>query len=1193
MRGDSQVRLMNALIDHISGTDAFKEIVRRVREGRPGQSICGIGGTQKAYLVAALARSLESRSLVVVTYSQFEADRLSEHLASFLPDCSIGMFSAYDILPHHEILRSLDVAEARMAVIRDAIAGAHSVVVIPVKALVRRIVDKNVLAEASFSVRIGDVLETDRVARRLAKLGYKRSDVVENKGEFCVRGGILDVFPIADEKPARIEFFDNEIDSIRQFNPETQRSEGEQQSVFIYPATEFVYDPSEGEAAAARITVELNATADRLRKMERVAQAETLIEQVSEHLAVIREGAEPNLAEEYATHFGKRMVSILSYFRDSLVIIDEPARVADALDGISKEIRSSYVTMIEQGRILPSQSDVYLTPEAVAAELSEYQSISLALLARGLSAAEAYNRCDLGFKSVPVYQGNLDKIIADLTAWKLKRMRVLIAVSTKDRGHRLVELFRERGIESTYSDDLSDSLVRGAIVVTAWDLDGGFVLDDADLVVLTEAEIQGRKRTRHRMRFDDEAGKITSYTDLKAGDLVVHIAHGIGRYVGVETLEIAGTRRDYLLVKYAGDDKLYVPTDQVDMLQKYIGVEGSEPKLNKMGGTEWNRAKAKARKSVQDLADGLLQLYAEREAIQGHSFSPDTVWQDEFEEAFIHEETPDQLRVVEEVKRDMESPRPMDRLICGDVGYGKTEVAIRAAFKCVMDEKQVAVLVPTTILAQQHYTTFSERFRGYPVNIAVLSRFQSRKEQADAIRGLKNGKVDIVIGTHRLLQKDVRFKDLGLLVIDEEQRFGVAHKERLKELKKSVDVITLTATPIPRTLHMSMVGVRDMSVIHTAPKNRYPIRTFVVEYDQNLIREVILREIDRGGQVYFVHNRVEDIDAVLAFLTRLIPEARFGVAHGQMTETRLERTMLRFLQREFDVLVCTTIVESGLDIANVNTILIDNADRLGLAQLYQLRGRVGRSNRVAYCYLMYRKDRSLSEIAEKRLEAIREFSELGSGFKIAMRDLEIRGAGNILGPEQHGNIAAVGFEMYCKLLEETVNEKRGKPKEEKRPDPTIELDVDAYIPDDYVSDPGVKIEVYKRINAIKTPDDARDVEDELGDRFGAVPETVLCLVGIARIRAYARPLKVASIASQEKHVLVRFDDSVEFSGRSIMELTQKHKRRLIFNVGRTPSLRIKIEGLQGLALVNVVEGILRDVAEALNVRVAPVLALQG
>ncbi len=1184
---------MNSLLDYISDTDAYRQIVRRIADGWPQQSVCGISGTQKAYLLAALSRSLSGRPMVVVTYSQYEADRLFERLSCFIDESAIGVFPAYDILPHHELLRSLDVAADRMTVIRAAMAGALPITVIPAKALVRKILDKRDLLSASLLVRVGDVFEHEQIASRLVYLGYRRSDVVENKGEFCVRGGIVDVFPIADEEPIRIEFFDDEVESIRRFDPETQRSEGQINEVFLYPASEFVYQRDEGEAAAERIKRELAHTVDRLRKMERGAQAERLEEQVKEHIAAIEQGTEPDLAEEYASHFERSMASILSYFDNPLVVLDEPIRVADAIDGISKEIRSSYVTMIEQGKILPSQSEVYFAPELVSEEFERYQCLNLALLSRGLPSKHQRGRCELAFKSPPAYQGSLDKIIADLKAWKQNRKRVLVVVNTKERGNRLVDLFREREVESAYSEDLRDSLVRGAVVVTSSDLDGGFIFDDAHLVVLTETEIQGRKRARRRFRFDDEAAKITSYTDLKAGDLVVHVAHGIGRYVGVETLEIAGTKRDYLLVRYAGDDKLYVPTDQVDLLQKYIGVEGAVPKLNKMGGTEWSRTKARARKSVQDLADGLLQLYAAREAIQGHAFSPDTVWQDEFEEAFEHDETPDQLRVIEEVKRDMESSRPMDRLICGAVGYGKTEIAIRAAFKCIMDEKQVAVLVPTTILAQQHYTTFSERFTGYPVNIAVLSRFQTRKEQADIIRGLKNGKVDIVIGTHRLLQKDIRFKDLGLLVIDEEQRFGVAHKERLKEMKKTVDVLTLTATPIPRTLHMAMVGVRDMSVINTPPRDRFPVRTFVVEHDPNLIREVILREIDRGGQVYYVYNRVEDIDAVAAYLIGLIPEARFGVAHGQMTESRLERTMMRFLQREFDVLVCTTIIESGLDIANVNTILIDHADKLGLAQLYQLRGRVGRSNRVAYCYLMYRKDRMLSEVAEKRLEAIREFSELGSGFKIAMRDLEIRGAGNILGPEQHGNIAAVGFEMYCKLLEEAVKERRGALKRQQLPDPTIELAVDAYIPDYYVSDPGVKIEVYKRINSIKTVDDADDVENELRDRFGNIPEAVQCLVGIARIKVYARALGVAAIVQQGNQVTIRLHAGLEFSANSIMEIAHKYRRRLIFNVGRKPSMRVKVDGLEPIAQVQLITDVLEDVADALNIRVKPQLVFQS
>jgi len=681
------------------------------------------------------------------------------------------------------------------------------------------------------------------------------------------------------------------------------------------------------------------------------------------------------------------------------------------------------------------------------------------------------------------------------------------------------------------------------------------------LLILTEAEIFGRVRRRKKVkaRFGKEGIRLSDFGELTVGDYVVHINHGIGRYLGIKKLEIGASCRDYLEIEYAGQDRLYVPTDQVNLIQKYVGIEDTPPKINRLGGGEWQKVKNRVQESIKEMADNLLRLYADRFTAKGYVYPPDTVWQKEFEEAFIYEETPDQIRATEEIKRDMESSRPMDRLLCGDVGYGKTEVAMRAAFKAVTEGKQVAVLVPTTILAQQHFQTFTQRFSGYPVVIGVLSRFQSPAEQERIVKGLKNGTIDLVIGTHRLLSKDVAFKDLGLLIVDEEQKFGVLHKERLKELKKNVDALTLTATPIPRTLHMSLIGIRDMSVIETPPEDRFPVKTYVIEFNEDVIAEAIRRELDRGGQVFFVYNRVQTIERMASYLQQLIPEARIEIAHGQMNEDTLEEVMLSFYEGASDILVCTTIIENGLDIPNVNTLIVYDADRLGLSQLYQLRGRVGRSNRVAYAYFTYRKDRMLGEMAEKRLAAIRDFTDLGSGFKIALRDLEIRGAGNLLGPEQHGHIAAIGFDLYCKLLEEAIKERRGE-KRPDTPDPTIEVEIDAYIDEGYISDPAQKVEIYKKIAAVSSLSEADEVEEEIEDRFGDLPEAVRNLLEISRLKVLAKQLGIETITSERGEIVARFLPGLSLDAERIASLLVNSRAQVRYQSGRQQMLKWRMAG---------------------------------
>lgn len=756
---------------------------------------------------------------------------------------------------------------------------------------------------------------------------------------------------------------------------------------------------------------------------------------------------------------------------------------------------------------------------------------------------------NIACKPMQSFHGQMHVLKAEIERWKKGRFTVVFLGADKNRAEKIQSVLEDYEIEAAY---VAEDLIPGHIQVAEGNLNTGFELPMCKLAVITEEELfnkKAKKKTRRQKLSNAE--RIKNYSELNVGDYVVHVNHGIGKYLGIVTLEINGVHKDYLHIKYQGSDKLYVPVDQIDLVQKYVGSEGKEPKLYKLGGSEWKRVKRKVQSSIQDIADDLVKLYAEREASKGFAFSPDGDMQREFEAAFPYKETEDQLRSIQEIKRDMEKEKPMDRLLCGDVGYGKTEVAIRAAFKAMMDGKQVAMLVPTTILAQQHFETVTERFHGYPIKVGLLSRFRTRKEQNETIKGLRNGTIDMVIGTHRLLSKDIQFHDLGLLIIDEEQRFGVSHKEKIKKLKTNVDVLTLTATPIPRTLHMSMVGVRDLSVIETPPENRFPVQTYVLEYNDQMVREAIERELARDGQVYFLYNRIEDIERKAEEIARLVPDARVAYAHGRMTESQLESVIFGFLEGEYDVLVTTTIIETGVDIPNVNTLIVNDADRMGLSQLYQLRGRVGRSNRVAYAYFTYRKDKVLAEASEKRLQAIKEFTELGSGFKIAMRDLSIRGAGNLLGAQQHGFIDSVGFDLYSQMLKEAIEARKGADgEEEKLPPFEVELEIDAYIPDAYIKDGYQKIEMYKRFRGIETLEDIEELKVEMIDRFGDYPQQVSDLFTIAEMKVYAKEAMLSSIKQNKQLITILMSEkgSKQVNGPKVVDIVRQYGRSAGFGM---------------------------------------------
>lgn len=930
-------------------------------------------------------------------------------------------------------------------------------------------------------------------------------------------------------------------------------------------------------------------------KLERILfspddAAAKLRERVEGHLEKLREGIFFEGADLYAPYFYPEGASLLDYFAvPPLVVVDETARIREAAAEVESLGRDRQVSYLEKGGLLPGQLGLYMGFDQLAHRLKRWQTIHLSLLLRKVPGVDPQNVVSVqGAKPMQEFHGQWPLFKEELDRWVAQRYRIFLLAATEERRQRLREQMLEADRIPTLAEPQTgaDGLpawpapAPGAVQIGIGSVEAGFQWPALRLVVVTDGEIFGRTKKRRRSQSSGlarEGARITSYQDLQVGDYVVHQVHGIGRYLGVQSETILGVTRDYLVIQYEGSDRLKIPTDQIDQISKYIGAEGHEPKLNRLGGSEWSKVKARVKESIREMAAELLRIQAMREAMPGHAFSPDTPWQKEFEDAFPYEETPDQLQAAEEIKRDMEKPRPMDRLLLGDVGYGKTEVALRAAFKAIADGKQVAFLVPTTILAQQHYVTCLQRFSGFPIRIDVLNRFKTPKEQQKTLEALARGEVDLIIGTHRLLSDDVRFKDLGLLIVDEEQRFGVQHKEKLKALRATVDVLTLSATPIPRTLHMAMVGIRDISTITTPPEDRYPVETYVAEADDDLIREAITRELYRGGQVYYVYNRVHDIDKVAAKVQRLVPEARVAVAHGQMKEEKLEQVMMDFLDREYDVLVATTIIESGLDIPNVNTIIVEDADQLGLAQLYQLRGRVGRSNRVGYAYFLYRKNKVLSEVAEKRLQAIKDFTELGSGFKIALRDLEIRGAGNLLGPEQHGFIVSVGFDLYTQLLEETVRELKGEAPPPPEFQPAVELSVDAYISDQYISDPRQKIEAYRKLRAVRSLEDAQDLAEEWTDRYGPMPQPVANLLALARIKVLAAAAGVTAVQQMKDRVTVKFLADRRPDPAVVADLNRKYRGRIQLSTYRQPSLVLRVQDFTPADLLYALEDILSKI----------------
>ena len=1184
----------------------YDNLVQALKSGKGPLQVTGTLDSQKVHLMYELGEASAFAWKLVVTYDDTRAKEIYDDFRSFTSQ--VWLYPAKDLLFYSADIHGNLMTRQRIAVLRRLMEDREGVVVTTMDGLMDHLLPLKYLREQSITVESGQVIDLDSWKERLVAMGYERMAQVDGMGQFSIRGGIVDIFPLTEEVPVRIELWDDEVDSIRTFDLESQRSVEQLESITIYPAAEVVLSGDQLAAGIRRLEKEEKTYEKALREQHKPEEAHRIHTIIEELRNGLDEGWRIGGLDAYIRYFCPDTVSFLEYFPqgESVIYLDEPARLKEKGETVELEFRESMVHRLEKGYLLPGQTGLLYPAAEVLARMQKPFAVMLTGLDQKLPGMKVNQKFSIDVKNVNSYQNSFEILIKDLTRWKKEGYRVILLSPSRTRASRLASDLREYdlraycpdvretdsgngGGDNTGSPDSGNPVavnaaankVRpGEILVTYGNLHRGFEYPLLKFVFITEGDMFGVEKKRKRRKKTNYQGKaIQSFTELSVGDYVVHEEHGLGIYKGIEKVERDKVIKDYIKIEYGDGGNLYLPATRLESIQKYAGAEAKKPKLNKLGGAEWNKTKTRVRGAVQEIAKDLVKLYAARQEKAGFQYGPDTVWQREFEELFPYDETDDQMDAIDAVKKDMESRKIMDRLICGDVGYGKTEVALRAAFKAVQDSKQVVYLVPTTILAQQHYNTFVQRMKDFPVRVDMLSRFCTPARQKRTLEDLRKGMVDIVIGTHRVLSKDMQFKDLGLLIINEEQRFGVAHKEKIKHLKENVDVLTLTATPIPRTLHMSLAGIRDMSVLEEPPVDRMPIQTYVMEYNEEMVREAINRELARNGQVYYVYNRVTDIDEVAGRVQALVPDAVVTFAHGQMREHELERIMADFINGEIDVLVSTTIIETGLDIPNANTMIIHDADRMGLSQLYQLRGRVGRSNRTSYAFLMYKRDKLLREEAEKRLQAIREFTELGSGIKIAMRDLEIRGAGNVLGAEQHGHMEAVGYDLYCKMLNQAVLALKGETLEEDSYETVVECDIDAYIPGRYIKNEYQKLDIYKRISAIETEEEYMDMQDELMDRFGDIPHSVENLLKIAAIRALAHRAYVTEVVINRQEVRLTMHQKAKLQVEKIPDLVRSYKGDLKLVPGDVPSFHYvdrRNKNQDSLEMMGKAEEILKD-----------------
>ncbi|BFK50875.1 transcription-repair coupling factor [Blautia wexlerae] len=1104
---------MKAFLTPLQGLAEFEQIKEKSKTNKGILQVSGCMESQKSHLMYGLSGIAPYR--LILAEDERRAREIYEDYRFY--DRKVYSYPAKDLLFFQADIHGNLLIRQRMKVIKALLEEKELTVVTSIDGCMDFLESLEKIKEQLIHYESDSTVDTEQLKNQLVALGYERVGQVEMPGQFSVRGGIVDIYCLTEENPWRIELWGDEIDSIRSFDPESQRSLENLEELTIYPAVEHIGD--------------------------------------------------------------KDMVSFLDYFPEerTIIFLDEPNRLTEKGGAVEEEYRQSRMHREEKGsRNLPE--NWLCSFEQLQKELNKRNCISVCALEPKQAGWKVREKFYLEVKSISAYNNSFELLVKDLHQYKKQGYRIVLLSGSRTRAERLAKDLQEEGLAAFYGQDYDREICPGEIMVVYGHAKKGFEYPLIKFAVMTESDIFGQEQKKKKKKKNYSGSRIQDFAELSIGDFVVHEKHGLGIYRGIEKVEVDRIVKDYIKIEYRGGSNLYIPATQLDCLQKYSGADASKaPKLNKLGTQEWNKTKSKVRGAVKNIAKELVELYAVRQEKEGYVCGPDTVWQREFEEMFPYEETEDQLSAIEDAKRDMESTRIMDRLICGDVGYGKTEVALRAAFKEVQESRQVAYLAPTTILAQQIYNTFVQRMKEFPVRVELLCRFRTPAQQKKAIEDLKKGQVDVIIGTHRILSKDVQFKNLGLLIVDEEQRFGVTHKEKIKQLKKNVDVLTLTATPIPRTLHMSLIGIRDMSVLEEPPMDRMPIQTYVMEYDEETVREAINRELRRGGQVYYVYNRVTDIADVALRIAKLVPDARVDFAHGQMSERELENVMYSFVNGDIDVLVSTTIIETGLDISNVNTMIIHDSDRYGLSQLYQLRGRIGRSNRTAYAFLMYRKNVMLKETAEKRLAAIREYTDLGSGFKIAMRDLELRGAGNLLGAQQHGHMNAVGYDLYCKMLNEAVKEAKGIHTMEDF-ETSVDLNVDAYIPDSYISNEFQKLDIYKRIAGIETQQDYDDMLEELLDRFGEPGKAVLNLLAIAKLKAIAHQGYVTEIKQTGKTVRFTLYEKARLNTEGFPALMQKYRRGLQFKNEQEPKFILEPQGNLILALTEFAEE-LKSMAE--------------
>lgn len=1144
----------------------YTDMKQDMDKGKGPIQVSGVTDSQKIHVMHELSKDNPWR--LVVTYDDTRAKEIFDDFSYFEPNT--WLYPARDLLFYSSDIHGNLLTRQRMQVFKHLLEDEGGVVVTTVDGLMDHLLPLSMIKESCLNIMVGQTLDMEEIKHLLTGMGYERMGQVDGMGQFSVRGGILDVFPLTEEVPVRIELWGDEVDSIRSFDADSQRSIQQMDEVTIYPAAELILTKKDIEEGILCLEADEKKQEKAFRDQKKPEEAQRIRRAVGELVESLKEGFDVQTLDAYIRYFYKDTVSFLDYMKEvgakvTLVssttetgkqtsglalILDEPQRMKEKAETVETEFRESMSHRLEQGYILPGQADLLFASKTVLADCHTPHSIFMTGLDQRLPGMTPKAKYSLTGKNLNSYQNSFEILIKDLTKWKKDGYRVVLLSASRTRASRLAGDLREYDLRAFCPEDAGRPVAPGEIMVTYGKLHKGFEYPLIKFVVITEGDMFGvEKRKKKRKKYNYEGKKISSFSELSVGDYVVHESHGLGIYKGIEKIEQDHVIKDYIKVEYGDGGNLYLPATRLEGIQKYAGADAKVPKLNKLGGTEWTKTKTKVRTAVREIAKELVQLYAARQDAEGFQYGPDTVWQKEFEEMFPYDETDDQLTAIDDTKRDMESKKIMDRLICGDVGYGKTEIALRAAFKAVQEGKQVVYLVPTTILAQQIYNTFVQRMKDFPVRVDMMSRFRTPGEMKKTVEGLKKGYVDIIVGTHRVLSKDVQFKNLGLLIVDEEQRFGVTHKEKIKQMKQNVDVLTLTATPIPRTLHMSLIGIRDMSVLEEPPVDRVPIQTYVMEYNDEMIREAIHRELGRGGQVYYVYNRVNNIDEVANHVASLVPEANVAFAHGQMNEHQLEKIMLDFINGDIDVLVSTTIIETGLDIPNANTMIIQDADRLGLSQLYQIRGRIGRSNRTSYAFLMYKRDKMLKEDAEKRLQAIREFTELGSGIKIAMRDLEIRGAGNILGAEQHGHMEAVGYDLYCKMLNEAVIALKGGQEEEETFETVVDCDIDAFIPDGYIKNEYLKLDVYKRISAIETDDEYMDMQDELIDRFGDIPKSVDNLLRVAELKAMAHRAYVTEVDINTQEIRIELYPKAKLDVTKIPALIAEYKTALRFAQG--------------------------------------------